>query len=54
MSWRCRYFENYAYRKICYDYWTKDNRVKWICAPKPSNEDSLYDLNFFEYGVTNK
>lgn len=47
MSHRCRYFENYAFRDMIYDWWRRDKRVLWKVAPKPTMADSMYDHDFW-------
>lgn len=42
MSWRCRYFESYAYRNIMTKYYESDPRVRWSCAPKPVLSDASF------------
>jgi glycine amidinotransferase len=41
MSWRARYFEVHAYRKLLKDYFRQGAR--WTSAPKPQLNDDLYD-----------
>ncbi len=41
MSWRSRYFETFAYRKLLKYYF--DNGAKWTSAPKPELKDDLFD-----------
>lgn len=45
MSWRCRYFENLAYRPLFLDLWRRDNGLNWIAAPKPLLVDSSFGHN---------
>lgn len=44
MSWRARYFEHYAYRRLVREYFKKGAR--WTTAPKSLMADDLYDPNF--------
>lgn len=44
MSFRSRYFEHLAYRKLIKDYFLKG--AKWVAAPKPSMFDDLYVSNY--------
>lgn len=46
MSFRCRQFENFAYRDICMDLWRRDKRVQLKAGPRPSCRDSMYDSDF--------
>lgn len=44
MSWRSRYFEVHAYRRLIYDYFKRGAR--WTAAPRPMLKDSLYDPDY--------
>jgi glycine amidinotransferase len=46
MSWRCRFFETTAYRRLFKEYFRQGAR--WTSAPKPELTDALYD---YEYQV---
>ncbi|MGE5343537.1 MAG: amidinotransferase [Candidatus Omnitrophota bacterium] len=46
MSWRSRYFENHAYRRLIKEYFKKGAR--WTAAPKPQLSDALYNDNYKE------
>ncbi|MFC1698572.1 amidinotransferase [Candidatus Omnitrophota bacterium] len=41
MSWKCRYFENFAYRSLVKEYFKKGAR--WSVGPKPMLIEQLYD-----------
>lgn len=43
MSWRCRYFENLAWRDLLMTYYHADPRMRWTCAPKPLLLDSSFE-----------
>ena len=44
MAWRSRYFEFFAYRKLCTEYFKQGAR--WTAAPKPQMSDRAYDLDY--------
>ena len=44
MSWRSRYFEVYAYRRLLNEYFR--GGAKWTAAPKPRMTDDLYEQDF--------
>ncbi|NIR31245.1 MAG: amidinotransferase [Gammaproteobacteria bacterium] len=44
MSWRCRYFEGFAYRSLFKRYFAEG--AKWTSAPKPELADHLYDYDY--------
>lgn len=44
MSWRSRYYEVFAYRKLLKEYFKKG--AKWTSAPKPQLNDDLYDKSY--------
>ena len=52
MSFRCRYFDTYAYRDVVYDLWNKDRRVRWLAAPRPSMTENMYHPEFYAYDTT--
>jgi len=45
MSWKCRYFEHYAWRKAMFSYYNRDPQMRWTCAPKPVMGDSSYNMD---------
>lgn len=44
MSWRSRYYENDAYRKLIKHYF--DRGAKWESAPKPELKNELYNTDY--------
>lgn len=44
MAWRSRYFEFFAYRDLCIEYFRRGAR--WTAAPKPQMSDRAYDPGF--------
>jgi len=44
MAWRCRYFENAAYRTLLKEYFAAG--AEWSAAPRPMLPDALYDQGF--------
>lgn len=44
MSWRSRYFEVHAYRRLIKEYFARGAR--WAAAPRPQLPDDLYDSNY--------
>lgn len=44
MAWRSRYFETFAYRSLCREYFAAGAR--WTAAPKPELRDELYDEEY--------
>ncbi len=44
MAWRSRYFETFAYRSLCREYFNAG--AKWTAAPKPQLDDALYDASY--------
>jgi len=55
MSWRSRFFEYRPYRGILNDYYKRDPKMLWTCAPKPLMRDELYRADYpQDYGPANK
>jgi len=46
MSWRARFFEYRAYRKLLNELFDEDDGWQWTAAPKPTMNDSMYDLTY--------
>ena len=46
MSWRCRYYEEAAYRGLLKEY--SRQGARWTAAPKPQLRDELYDHDYLE------
>jgi len=46
LSWRSRYYENDAYRKLIKEYFLRG--AEWIAAPKPQLTDELYSTDYHE------
>ena len=44
MAWRSRYFEFFAYRKLCMEYFR--GGARWTAAPKPQMSDRSYDYEY--------
>jgi glycine amidinotransferase len=44
MSWRSRYFEGFAYRRLFKEYFQRGAR--WTAAPRPELADALYDPGY--------
>jgi glycine amidinotransferase len=44
MAWRSRYFEFFAYRSLCMEYFRQGAR--WTAAPKPQMTDRSYNYSF--------
>ena len=44
MSWRVRYFEMFAYRRLLKEYFRAGAR--WVAAPRPELRDALYDQDY--------
>jgi glycine amidinotransferase len=56
MSWRSRYYEVHAYRRLLKEYFLRGAR--WVSAPRPELKDDLYDREYDPAGrgrfVTNE
>ena len=48
MTWRSRFFEYRAFRKLVKDYWRRG--AKWTAAPKPECSDALYKVGGGQIG----
>lgn len=48
MSWRCRYFETFPYKRVFHDYFLSG--AKWSSAPKPALHDDLFRQSLEETG----
>lgn len=46
MSWRSRFFEYRAYRKMLNELFEEDGNWLWTAAPKPTMADSMYNLDY--------
>ncbi len=44
MAWRSRYFETFAYRSLCREYFA--GGARWTAAPKPELGDELYRKDY--------
>lgn len=52
MSFRCRFFEHYAYSRLMRTYFEQDPDFKWYYAPRPELSDESYDMHYFDGEVT--
>ena len=46
MSWRSRFFEYRAYRRMLNELFEEDDQWLWTAAPKPTMADSMYNLDY--------
>lgn len=49
MSRRARFFEYLPYRSVIYDLWSRDPDMQWVCAPKPTMSDEMYNEDFWRW-----